>query len=150
MGKKEKDSIEIIEHEIVTLMRRADFKRTLDGHKDSLDRSGYLILKLLAAEGPLSIRVIAEIFHLNMSTVSRQVRTLESGGLVNRKPEKSDARVSMISMTDDGKNKLETSSKYRCESYMEVLADWSEDEKNIFASLLTRLNRAIEKRRKLQ
>jgi len=33
---------------------------------------------------------------------------------------------------------------------MEVLADWSEDEKNIFASLLTRLNRAIEKRRKLQ
>ncbi|MDR2995158.1 MAG: MarR family transcriptional regulator, partial [Bacillus cereus] len=110
----------------------------------------YLILKLLAAEGPLSIRVIAEIFHLNMSTVSRQVRTLESGGLVNRKPEEFDARVSIISITDVGKNKLESSSKYRWESYMEALADWSEDEKNIFASLLTRLNRAIEKRRKLQ
>ncbi|PES05839.1 hypothetical protein CN488_30315, partial [Bacillus anthracis] len=112
--------------------------------------SGYLLLKLLAAEGPLSIRVIAEIFHLNMSTVSRQVRTLESGGLVNRKSEEFDARVRIISMTDDGKNKLESSRKYRWESYMEVLVDWSENEKNIFESLLTRLNRAIEKRRKLQ
>ncbi|MED1201619.1 MarR family winged helix-turn-helix transcriptional regulator [Heyndrickxia acidicola] len=150
MAKNEKDSIETIELEIVMLLRRADFKKTLDGNKNSLDRSGYLLLTLLANEGPLSIRVMADRFQLNMSTISRQVHALEVNGLIQRKEDELDARVSLIYISEKGQTALNASKKYRIESYENILEGWTNDEKGIFADLLTRLNRAIEKRRKLQ
>jgi DNA-binding MarR family transcriptional regulator len=150
MAKNEKDSIETIEHEIVMLLRRADFKKTLDGKKNSLDRSGYLLLTLLANDGPLSIRLMAERFQLNMSTISRQVHALEANGLIQRKADELDARVSLIDITEKGHAALNSSKKYRRESYVDILEGWTKEEKDLFADLLTRLNRSIEKRKKLQ
>ncbi|KHD85061.1 MarR family winged helix-turn-helix transcriptional regulator [Heyndrickxia ginsengihumi] len=145
-----KDTIETIEHEIVVLLRRADFKRTLDGRQKSLDRSGYLILQRLYEDGPTTTKELSKLFQLNISTVSRQIAALESKGLIAREIDEKDARVSFLSITEDGRRAFLHSKKERYESYTEILEGWTDEERDIFATLLTRLNRKIEKRRKLQ
>jgi len=150
MGKFEKDAIDMIDIEVVTLLRRADFKRTLDGEKNSLDRSGYLILHTLNKEGPKTIRTLSDIFQLNISTMSRQIHALESKGHIERNTDVHDARVNLISISESGKDALLKLREQRRTSYEELLSDWKEEEKEIFAELITRLNRKIEKTRRLQ
>lgn len=142
--------LEQIEHEIVVLLRRADFKKTLDGEKISLDRSAYLLLKKLRNEGSLAIADIAQSFQLDLSTVSRQVAALEKKGFVRRFSDAKDARVSIMEITEAGAQNLETVLKQRLLSYSEGLADWTEDEIQVFAKLLSRLNRTMEQRRRLE
>jgi DNA-binding MarR family transcriptional regulator len=150
MGKFEKDAIETIEHEVVTLLRRADFKRTLDGNKNSLDRSGYLILHILLNEGPKTIRSLSDLFQLNISTVSRQIQALESKGHIIRDTDLNDGRVNLISISEFGKTSFLLAKKDRRNNYADILSDWNQDEKEIFAHLLTKLNRKIEQRNKLR
>ncbi|MBS4173078.1 MarR family transcriptional regulator [Bacillus sp. FJAT-49736] len=150
MGTIENDAIGRIEMEIVTLLRRADFKRTLDGEKNSLDRSGYLILHTLLEEGSKTIRSLSDIFQLNISTMSRQIQALESKGHIERNSDTSDGRVNFISISVSGKNALLKAKKVRRATYEEILSDWKEDEKDIFAELITKLNRKIETMRRIQ
>lgn len=150
MGKFENDVMDMIEIEVVTLLRRADFKRTLDVEKNSLDRSGYLILHTLYKEGPKTIRTLSDIFQLNISTMSRQIHALESKGHIERSTDAHDARVNFISISESGKNALLSLKAKRRFAYEELLSDWKKEEKEIFAELISRLNRKIEKTRRLQ
>ncbi len=143
------NDLEQIEQEVVTLLRRADFKRTLDGSQGSMDRSAYLILKKLKEKGHPSIGDVADFFQLNYSTASRQVAALESHGLIRRFTERNDARVSLIEMTSVGAELLAEVHTKRLKEYEEILMEWTEEEMCVFAQLLSRLNRTLEKRRRL-
>ncbi|MFD0048978.1 MarR family winged helix-turn-helix transcriptional regulator [Actinomycetes bacterium NPDC127524] len=145
-----KESLEVIEHEIAMLLRRADFKRTLDGKKDSLDRSGYILLDGLMQNGPASFRALSLLLQLDISTVSRQVAPLENKGFVIRGKDEKDARISTLSITESGKDALLAAKHDRKEAYQEILFEWTSEEKDIFAELLTRLNRKIADRKKLE
>lgn len=146
----DKETIETIEHEIIVLMRRADFKRTLDGKSNSLDRSGYLLLDGLLKHGPTSFRALSALLQLDISTVSRQINTLEKKEYVERVADKLDRRVSMLSLTEKGRDALLSAKKDRKMAYSDMLSDWTTEEKEIFADLLSRLNHKIEQRRKLR
>ena len=144
------DYYEQISDEVITLMRRADFKRTLDGSADAMDRSAYLLLKWLDREGAAAIGVIAEAFQLDNSTVSRQVAALETKGWVQRCSDPGDARVSKVEIADAGREAVRAANDQRRNAYAEALSDWQDEELQHFAQLLARLNRAIEKRKKLR
>lgn len=145
-----KNHLKQIEHEVIMLLRRADFKRTLDGNLTSLERSAYLLLKKLREEGPSAIGAVAEAFQLDVSTVSRQVSALEAKGLIRRYPDPKDARVNLIEMTSAGAQALDDALTKRLASYEDMLSDWTEDELHVFSTLLSRLNRAIERRKMLE
>lgn len=142
--------LEQIEHEVTMLLRRADFKRTLDGGANTIDRSAYLILKLLDREGSSAISAISDTFQLDVSTVSRQIAALESKGFVRRNSDSGDARVSLVEITESGQQALHTAINSRLEAYTEILDGWTEDELQIFSKLLTRFNRSIEARKRLR
>ncbi|MFX3617740.1 MAG: MarR family winged helix-turn-helix transcriptional regulator [Sporolactobacillus sp.] len=144
------EALRQIEYEVVNLMRRADFKKTLDGQASSLPRSCYLILCRLLEENPQSILQLAECFQLDVSTMSRQVKALESRALVSRRTGKRDGRVSLIYITEKGEKSVTELRVKRVQIYGRLLADWTGEEQLIFAGLLARLNRKIEKRRKLK
>ncbi|RNB84665.1 MarR family transcriptional regulator [Brevibacillus fluminis] len=141
-------SIEQIEHEVTVLMRRADYKRTLDGSKNGIERSAYLLVKQLCANGPLSIGNIAELSGLDISTISRQVAAMENKGLISRLPDEKDSRISLVQATEEGKAALLRAKKHRMEAYTELLEDWTEEDTVHLSVLLARLNRAIEERKK--
>ncbi|MFM1652232.1 MarR family winged helix-turn-helix transcriptional regulator [Brevibacillus sp. B_LB10_24] len=141
---------EQIEHEVVMLLRRADFKRTLDGSARTMDRSAYLLLKWLDREGPSAVGVISEAFQLDNSTISRQIAALDTKGWIHRYSHPEDARISMVEITKSGREAIQAAKALRLEAYAELLNDWTEDELDIFSKLLSRLNRSIEQRKRLQ
>ncbi|MFT8317748.1 MAG: MarR family transcriptional regulator [Sporolactobacillus sp.] len=143
-------ALQQIEYEVVNLMRRADFKKTLDGEANSLPRSCYLILCRLLDKNPQSIQQLADCFQLDVSTMSRQVKALENRALVSRQIGKKDGRVSLIFITGRGKKSVTELREQRVQLYRELLADWSDQQRMTFAELLARLNKKIEKRRKLK
>lgn len=144
------DPLEVIEYEVVMLLRRADFKKTMDGRKNSLFRSGYLILNVLLKESPMSVRGLADLFQLDLSTMSRQIKALENKALIARKIEDHDGRVHQISITEAGRHAVSALKEERIRIYQGLLDDWSEEERTVFADHLARLNRKIERRKRLK
>ncbi|GEK60006.1 hypothetical protein CHL76_15100 [Marinococcus halophilus] len=149
MNKHDKEMLELIETGVVTLMRRADFKRTLDSQANSLDRSAYLILQVLHQQSPRSARELADHFLLDISTLSRQIHSLEKKGLVSRRPDHHDKRVNQIFITGEGIEAINTLKQERIHMYANLLADWEKEDRDQFAQLLERFNNTLVQKRGL-
>jgi DNA-binding MarR family transcriptional regulator len=70
----------------------------------------YLLLLLIkgAPDGSerATVTDLARRLQLGQSTVTELVQRAEEAGLIQRSPDRSDARVSWLSLTDDGSNRL--------------------------------------------
>lgn len=85
---------------------------------------------------------IASSFHLNRSTVSRQVASLLDHGLVEYAPRGEDShhRGRELQLTPSGKDRLSSARGEQRKASFERLVDWSEAELTTFAELLDRYN----------
>lgn len=91
------DTLGRIEYEIAILVRRA----TLTSKKlGGMDRSAYLLLRQLNEHGPVGVKTLADEFHLDISTVSRQAAALASKGYVERLSDPADGRATNFKITD--------------------------------------------------
>jgi DNA-binding MarR family transcriptional regulator len=127
----------------------ARLTRTLEGmsrrsaiYRD-MDRSSYLLARTLHAAGPSSINGLAALLGLDATTVTRQIASMERGGLVRRHRDDRDARVSRISLTRAGERRMESVRQAREARIDALLSDWPEDDRDRFAELLRRFNAAI-------
>jgi DNA-binding MarR family transcriptional regulator len=109
-----------------------------------LDRPAYQALWRIVDEGPLRPTTLAGLLEVDLSVVSRQVRALEDVGFVQRQTDPADARASLVSATDSGRQAFERTRQQRTEVLNEVLAGWPEDERATFVALLTRFNVQLE------
>jgi DNA-binding MarR family transcriptional regulator len=136
----EADTIGVIELELLKLVRHLE----TFGRRSSLylrvDRAGYLALRTLESQGPLSTKALAGTLHLDASTVTRQVTALESEGFVERRPDPTDRRSSTIVLTDEGRRTMEGVERERRRRMQSLIGDWSEDEKVTLGLILNRLN----------
>ncbi|WP_432834470.1 MarR family winged helix-turn-helix transcriptional regulator [Dactylosporangium sp. CA-092794] len=111
-----------------------------------LERPAYVLLSRVAVEGPIRLSALAAEVSLDLSTVSRQVAALESAGLMHRYPDPSDKRASLVEVTDLG-NEVYAENRDRWLSiWEELLADWTPQQRRLFAELFTRLNESIADR----
>ncbi|MCA1060117.1 MarR family transcriptional regulator [Rossellomorea aquimaris] len=140
----EENSIERIEYELTTLIRKAVFRDQSERKIGILERSAYLLMRQLDEHGPSRLKELAEAFQLDISTLSRQAATLESKGLIQRFSDPSDGRVSVFDLTEVGKEKLVIDSRKRLEWYEDLLEGWSNEEKKVFGELLVRMNGAFD------
>jgi DNA-binding MarR family transcriptional regulator len=108
-----------------------------------LDRSATVLLARLA-ERPRRVGELAELLCLDVSTVSRQVHSLEEGGLARREPHPTDRRGSVVVIDDQGRAALERHRRARREIFAELLADTSPTELEAVARLLDRLAGRID------
>lgn len=75
-------SVESIEQELTLLVRRAQKVHLRGGPTEQVvERAAYGILAWLHDTGPLRSSELAAHFHLDASTISRQVAALEQAGL---------------------------------------------------------------------
>ncbi|ULT58900.1 MarR family transcriptional regulator [Neobacillus drentensis] len=139
-----RDSLQSIEYEIALLVRLTTAYSPKLGE---LDRSEYLILSEINENGPLAINVIAEKLMLNISTASRQVGTLETKEYIKRFPDPGNGRISLIEMTNKGKEILNIVQTARYKFYSEVLQHWSKTELEQLEDNLVRLNMDFKKRK---
>ncbi|MBX6352690.1 MAG: MarR family transcriptional regulator [Thermoflavifilum sp.] len=143
----EEDALGVIERELALLIRRAESTKSDETQSDTLERAAYLILTWLDERGPTSIRELADVLAVDISTVSRQVAGLESKGLVHRQTDPADARVSVLSITEVGRERLMGTRAARRALYARVLAEWTAEDQAAFARLLRRFNQAVARDR---
>lgn len=74
--------------------------------ESGVDRAGYITLVSLARRGPLRQTDLACGMNLDLSTVSRQIKSLEELGYVKRVADAADRRASTLSVTAAGRREI--------------------------------------------
>lgn len=138
--------IDLVEFETMLLGRY-----TLNPHYPQetgmLDRSAYLLLSRLGAEGPMSVGQLSDAFGLNASTVIRQTAALLRDGLVERILDPEGGVARMFRITRKGQTRLDADRTAKVEGITDIMRDWSPEEVAAFAGYLRRFNGDIEERR---
>jgi DNA-binding MarR family transcriptional regulator len=114
-------------------------------HRD-LDRAGYLLARTLVADGPGRITDLADRLGLDPTTVTRQVATMEAAGLVRRRRDPHDARVSMIELAALGRRRMQEVQAAREARVGQLVESWTPADRRAFGDLLARFNAAIRER----
>lgn len=110
-----------------------------------LDRSAYLLLSRIRAEGPMSIGDLSAAFGLDVSTLNRQTAAMLRAGVVERIPDPDGGVARKFAITTEGERRLTTDRAENIRGLEKVMADWTPEETAEFATLLSRLNRDVER-----
>lgn len=135
-----------LEQELLLLARRLSKPVRLHGPSGwtVLDRPAYQALWRIADEGPLRVTALAALLGVDLSVVSRQVKALEDGGLVERATDPADARASLVSATPTGRDAFERTRSARAEVLDSVLSAWPEQDRKELVRLLARFNAELD------
>jgi DNA-binding MarR family transcriptional regulator len=133
-----------IERECMLLARhQVMVNREVEGHHP-LDRSAYLLISRLEAEGPMSIGQLADAFLLDTSTVNRQVAALLRAGLAERIVDPDGGLARKLRATEEGRRRLAADRERHVRGLERVLAGWGAADRRELLDLLARFNRSIE------
>jgi len=138
-------AIETVSRELVSLVRGL---RELHGtithvSRYPVDASGAAILARLDELGPARLSTLATVLCLDLSTVSRQVPTLERHGWVARERDPEDNRAQLLELTDLGRDVLADVRRARTDVLTRLLPGWTEGELTVLATQLARFNRDV-------
>ena len=135
-----------IEQQLTILLRRVQrIHFTTSSGEIELDRSAYGILCRLVDEGPQRLGTLAQAFGLDPSTITRQVQALEQESLVERRPDPTDRRASLLDLTVQGRQVLTETRSRRREWLQAALGDWDQHDHEEFGRLLEKFNLSIDK-----
>jgi DNA-binding MarR family transcriptional regulator len=127
-------------------LRRAErFRHGIPFEADGrpLERASYGLLARVT-EGPARLSALAADLSVDLSTVSRQVATLESTGLVRRTVDPTDRRASLIEATEIGVTVFTENREKWLGALEGLFADWTTPERKEFVRLFARLNQAMQ------
>jgi DNA-binding MarR family transcriptional regulator len=108
-----------------------------------VEPASYPILFILIA-GPQRVSLLAEHVYSDVSTVSRQVTTLVSHGLLAKVTDPQDGRACMVSLSAEGAALVEHLKASRGEWFRLLLQDWEPSEAQVFADYLERFAMSFE------
>lgn len=111
---------------------------------DGLDRSAYLLLSRIDADGPKSNGELSEIFRLDASTVHRQTSAAMRAGLIDRIPDPDGGIARKFALTESGSERLASVRTRSIRALERILGDWPDRDVATFADLLRRFNESIE------
>ncbi len=97
------------------------------------------LLFILEKNDGLSQREISDILKITPSTITVMLKRMEKVGLLSRKQDSKDQRISRVYLTDEGKNICTKAKKCMKELSEECFQGFSEDEKEIFKLLLRKM-----------
>ncbi len=110
----------------------------------TLDRSAYLILhEVLTEKEPFAVQQLALRLNVDLSTMSRQVATMESKGLLNPMQVTDDARSHRVQATPTGRQQFESMRDARRQVYGQILHEWSPQDQEQLAQVLQRFTDSI-------
>ena len=89
--------------------------------------------------GPARVSDVAVELQVDLSVASRQVQALEVAGYVDRAPDPTDRRSSVVGLSEAGEEKLRLVHERVIETLNEALATWSPEEIQTLVDGLVRL-----------
>jgi DNA-binding MarR family transcriptional regulator len=139
-------SLSVIETELAVLARSLEgLSRRSEIHRE-VDRSSYLIARTLATDGATSIGGLATTLGLDATTVTRQVASMESAGLVVRRADPDDGRVRLIELSARGERKMREVQRAREQRIRDLVGGWPAADQRAFGDLLARFNGGLLRR----
>jgi DNA-binding MarR family transcriptional regulator len=102
----------------------------------------HILFEVRRLENP-SMQRVAEELGMDITTFSRQVKSLEKKGLVARRVSPGDRRVSLLGLTDSGRQVLEKIDGYMAGRLEQVFACMSDFERETVVRSLGLLNKAV-------
>lgn len=122
-------------------MRRIHFGLQAKAHlfdTEKVGPGGGVVLLTLAEMGNPGLHELTERVARDKSQMTRMIRSLETKGLVMRQASTSDARVTLICLTEQGEGVVKTLQQAVAETIDEILAPISQPEEEVFRNLLER------------
>jgi DNA-binding MarR family transcriptional regulator len=127
----------------IRLVKRAS-NRYSSHTPDGIEQAAYILLAVLATEGPQRTTALAEAVHSDTSTVSRQVGALVRHGLVERQADPADGRACLLAATAMGQECFDKERRARSAQVARTLAQWSPEDLRAVVELFDRLNTDFE------
>lgn len=110
-----------------------------------IDVAALMLMHRLACDGPKRPSDLAADASLDLSTVSRHIRSLENAGLITREPDPDDGRSFHLSLTPAGTDLMVDALSRREQSVEDALADWDDRDVTELRRLLGRLADDLER-----
>ena len=104
-----------------------------------LQPAAFHIVTWLNAFGPAKPSAVAHAVGMDRSAASRLIRELVRLGLIATSTDPSDRRSTVLSLTADGRLRLETAIQAKGATFQQRLASWSEEDLVLCTDLLRRL-----------
>ena len=137
-----RDTLDSISATMSRIMRlsgsRAMFKRQAAAAAVELSQPSYVLLRVLADEGPMPMGQLARLAHMDLGMAARRVQSLLDDGMVARKPDPADARKTRVEATATGKRAARALQEVRREHLQRALAQWPAADLREFDRLLAR------------
>ncbi len=93
-----------------------------------LARSQFAILGTLERLGPVALSTLAEHLYMDRTTLTRNLKPLEKTGLAVRERSETDARVTLVSITEAGRSRFREARRYWRQAQRKMLDLLGEDE----------------------
>lgn len=122
----------------LTVNRKVHTRQTAAVGVD-VTRAGYAVLRTVDDLGEATMGEIARQCSMDPAAAGRQVRALEEDGLVERNAGDGDARVTVVRLTDAGRDVYRRIVAVRTAHMTEVLAAWPAADRAALARLVDRL-----------
>lgn len=97
------------------------------------------ILGELGFHGEMTQRQLAEHTHVTAATISGTLKRMERAGLVYRTDDEKDARVSIVRLTEDGKELGKQASELFAKTDVNMLEGFSDEECAVLLGFLNRM-----------
>ena len=139
------DNFRELERELGLFLRRAHASSAAvarDVHPD-LEPAAYELIALIAATPVVRASDLAAHIGVGRGTMSRQLSRLESLGFISRRPDPEDFRGQLLTLTDGGRERLESAQAARRTYLRGALSDWDVEDVTALAQQLARLNASL-------
>ncbi|MNK42570.1 MarR family protein [compost metagenome] len=114
--------------------------RAAEKFDSSLQPAAFHIVRWLYSYGPTNAATLADSTAMDRSSVSRLVKQLQLLGYVNREVSPNDGRGVLLSLTENGQQKVIEALKEKESVYYERLSNWEDTELQDFIQMLTHFN----------
>ena len=146
----DKEIINRIESQLIALHRsfyqHKGWERLKKDADVNLGRPEAALLKVLATQknGSCKMQQLSTYLGIEAPSVSRTAQSLEVAGLVTRKTDKDDARISHLKINAKGIRQLNKLQSARRRYLEALIKDWPTSDKQKLAELLEKLSAQVE------
>lgn len=119
-------------------LRERTYAQIAAASSGEIEPAAFAILFQLVCNGPMRSGALAEALYSDASTISRQVATLVKRGFLERRADATDGRVSVLAVTEAGREAAAEIRARRNQTLRQIMADWTPDERDSFSGLLLR------------
>lgn len=128
---------------LIRRIRRVIGERAREVHPD-LVPSSYLMLGHIRDHGPLRASELSSTFDIDKGAISRQVQHLIDLELLDRAPDPDDGRATLLSVSPEGRRRLEAVASERSAMLAARLQDWAPADIEQVVVSLRRYNEALD------